>query len=161
VAARRARRPALAAARILVCLLFALAAPPGCGREEPRRAPDAKKAPAEQGPVPGDMIVTGTIGDASNLLPALASDASSFDIIGLVYNGLVRYDKDLKIEGELASSWEISPDGLQIVFHLRPGVKWHDGADFTAADVEYTWKVMTDPKTPTAYGEDFRQVKRF
>jgi len=107
------------------------------------------------------MLVAGSIGDASNLLPALASDASSFDIIGLVYNGLVRYDKDLKIEGELASSWEISPDGLQIVFHLRPGVKWHDGPDFTAADVEFTWRVMTDPKTPTAYGEDFRQVKRF
>jgi peptide/nickel transport system substrate-binding protein len=107
------------------------------------------------------MLVVGSIGDASNLLPALASDASSFDIIGLVYNGLVRYDKDLKIEGELASSWDISPDGLQIVFHLRPGVKWHDGADFTAADVEFTWRVMTDPKTPTAYGEDFRQVKRF
>ena len=49
------------------------------------------------------MLVAGSIGDASNLLPALASDASSFDIIGLVYNGLVRYDKDLKIEGELAS----------------------------------------------------------
>jgi len=107
------------------------------------------------------MLVAGSIGDASNLLPALASDASSFDIIGLVYNGLVRYDKDLKIEGELASSWEITPDGLQIVFHLRPGVKWHDGAEFTAADVEFTWRLMTDPKTPTAYGEDFRQVKRF
>ena len=107
------------------------------------------------------MLVAGSIGDASNLLPALASDASSFDIIGLVYNGLVRYDKDLKIEGELASTWDISADGLQIVFHLRPGVKWHDGADFSAADVEFTWRVMTDPKTPTAYGEDFRQVKRF
>ena len=157
--AARARRHALLAGWAGVCLL-ALAGLPGCRRDEPARPPAAAPAASEQDPVPGDTIVAGSIGDASNLLPALASDASSFDIIGLVYNGLVRYDKDLKIEGELASSWEVSPDGLQIVFHLRPGVKWHDGADFTAADVEYTWRVMTDPKTPTAYGEDFRQVKR-
>jgi peptide/nickel transport system substrate-binding protein len=111
--------------------------------------------------VRGDMLVAGSIGDASNLLPALASDSSSFDIIGLIYNGLVRYDKDLKIEGELASSWEVSPDGLQLTFHLRPNVKWHDGAGFTAADVEFTYRTMIDPKTPTAYGEDFRQVKKF
>jgi peptide/nickel transport system substrate-binding protein len=159
VAAARARRLAVLASRAAICLLT-LAGLGGCRRDEQPRTTSAP-ASTEQGPVPGDMIVTGSIGDASNLLPALASDASSFDIIGLVYNGLVRYDKDLKIEGELASSWEVSPDGLQIVFHLRPGVKWHDGADFTAADVEYTWRVMTDPKTPTAYGEDFRQVKRF
>ena len=75
---------------------------------------------ADAGPVRGDTLVAGSIGDASNLLPALASDSSSFDIIGLVYNGLVRYDKDLKIEGELASSWEISPDGLQILVPPAP-----------------------------------------
>lgn len=141
--------------------LIALAAFTGCRREEPARPAATSATATEPGPVHGDMLVVGSIGDASNLLPALSSDSSSSDINGLVYSGLVRYDKDLKIEGELASSWEISPDGLQILFHLRPGVKWHDGADFSTADVEYTWRVMTDPKTPTAYGEDFRQVRRF
>ncbi len=110
--------------------------------------------------VRGDTIVEGSIGDASNLLPALAADSSSFDIIGQVYNGLVRYDKNLTLEPELAERWEISPDGLVITFHLRRGVSWHDGAPFTAADVEFTYRVMIDPKTPTAYGEDFRQVKK-
>ncbi len=158
---RRASRFWIAAPAWLVCAgLISLAALPACRREESAK-PVPSSPGAESAPTPGDMLVAGSIGDASNLLPALASDASSFDIIGLVYNGLVRYDKDLKIEGELASSWDIAADGLQILFHLRPGVKWHDGADFTAADVEYTWRVMTDPKTPTAYGEDFRQVKRF
>ncbi|HEY6000947.1 MAG TPA: peptide-binding protein [bacterium] len=131
----------------------------GCRREEPAPKP-AATAGGEQGPERGDTIVVGSIGDASNLLPALAADSSSFEIIGLVYNGLVRYDKDLNIEGELASSWEVSPDGLQITFHLRPNVKWHDGAPFTAADVEFTYRTMVDPKTPTAYGEDFKQVKK-
>ena len=116
---------------------------------------------AGEAPVRGDTIIEGSIGDASTLLPALASDSASFDVIGLVYNGLVRYDKDLVLEPELAERWEVSPDGLRITFHLRRGVKWHDGADFTAADVEFTYRTMIDPKTPTAYGEDFKQVRKF
>ncbi|MFZ2089671.1 MAG: peptide-binding protein, partial [Desulfobaccales bacterium] len=39
-------------------------------------------------------------------------------------------------------------------------VKWHDGAPFTARDVMFTYQVMIDPKTPTAYGEDYKQVKK-
>jgi peptide/nickel transport system substrate-binding protein len=39
---------------------------------------------------------------------------------------------------DLADSWEVSPDGLKWTFHLHPGVKWHDGAPFTANDVAFT-----------------------
>ena len=55
----------------------------------------------------------------------------------------------------LAESWDITAKGLVITFHLRKGVKWHDGQPFTAADVLYTYQVTVDPKTPTAYAEDF------
>jgi len=109
-------------------------------------------------PVHGDTFIEASIGDASNLLPVLSSDSASSDINGLVYNGLVRYDKDLKIEGELAESWEISEDNLTITFKLRQGVKWHDGSPFTSADVLFTYQLYTDPKTPTAYAESFKQV---
>jgi peptide/nickel transport system substrate-binding protein len=110
-------------------------------------------------PAYGDALVEGTIGDASTLIPLLASDSSSHAVAGLVYNGLVKYDKDLKIVGDLAESFDIAPDGLTITFHLRKGVKWHDGAPFTSRDVLYTYRVTIDPKTPTAYAEDFKQVK--
>jgi peptide/nickel transport system substrate-binding protein len=143
----RARRRVRVAA--VAAILFAVSALPSGG---------GARAAAEA--VRGDTIVEGTIGDASNLLPALAADSSSFDVIGLVYNGLLRYDKDLNLEGELAERWTVSPDGLVITFHLRRGVKWHDGADFTAEDVAFTHRIMVDPKTPTAYAEDFRQVKK-
>jgi peptide/nickel transport system substrate-binding protein len=110
-------------------------------------------------PAYGDALVEGTIGDASTLIPLLASDSSSHAVAGLVYNGLVKYDKDLNIIGDLAESFDIAPDGLTITFHLHKGVKWHDGAPFTARDVLYTYRVTIDPKTPTAYAEDFKQVK--
>ncbi|PKN76337.1 MAG: peptide-binding protein [Deltaproteobacteria bacterium HGW-Deltaproteobacteria-10] len=106
------------------------------------------------------MIVRGGLGDASNLIPLLASDKPSHDIAGLVYNGLVKYDKNMNTVGDLAESWDISESGLIITFHLRKGVKWHDGRPFTAADVLYTYQVTIDPKTPTAYSGDFLKVKK-
>jgi peptide/nickel transport system substrate-binding protein len=111
-------------------------------------------------PAYGDILVRGEIGDASNLIPLLASDSPSHSIAGMVYNGLVKYDKDMNIVGDLAESWDITAKGLVITFHLRKGVKWHDGQPFTAADVLYTYQVTVDPKTPTAYAEDFRAVKK-
>ena len=107
----------------------------------------------------GDTIIMGSIGDASNLLPPLASDASSSTINGHVYNGLIRYDKNMRFEGDLAETWDVSADGREITFHLRQGVKWHDGAPFTSADVMFTYRLMIDPDTPTAYAERYRQVE--
>ncbi|MBU4370325.1 MAG: peptide-binding protein, partial [Proteobacteria bacterium] len=128
-----------------------------CGPKEPGRAPAGSAAAA---PAYGDIMVEGSIGDASNLIPLLASDSTSHEIAGLVFNGLIKYDKDISIVGDLAESWEISGDGLVITFHLRKGVRWHDGRPFTAADVLYTYQVTVDPKTPTAYAGDFLKVKK-
>jgi peptide/nickel transport system substrate-binding protein len=114
---------------------------------------------AVSSPVSGDAIVEGTIGEASTLIPVLASDSASHAVAGQIYNGLIKYDKNLTIVGDLAESFDISSDGLTITFHLRHGVKWHDGAPFTSRDVLYTYRVIIDPKTPTAYAEDFKQVK--
>lgn len=136
--------------------LFVVLAFFGCKKAE---SPSAAKK-VEEPLAYGDTIVVGSIGDASNLIPLLASDSTSHDIAGLVYNGLVRYNKNLQLEGDLAESWDISEDGLVITFHLRKGVKWHDGAEFTADDVMYTYKVTIDPKTPTAYSGDFLMVKK-
>jgi peptide/nickel transport system substrate-binding protein len=111
-------------------------------------------------PAYGDSLVEGTIGEPSNLIPILASDSASFDVAALVYNGMLKYDKNLNLVGDLAQSWDISPDGLTITFRLRKGLKWHDGGDFTSRDVLYTYHVTIDPKTPTAYAEDFKQVKK-
>ncbi|HDQ04236.1 MAG TPA: peptide-binding protein [Deltaproteobacteria bacterium] len=135
------------------CLLFIAA----CSKE---RAEDSIDKMEDRPPAYGDIIIRGDIGDASNLIPILASDSPSHNISRLVYNGLVKYDKDMNVVGDLAESWDISEDGLVITFHLRRGVKWHDGRPFTARDVLYTYQVTVDPETPTAYAGDFLKVKK-
>jgi peptide/nickel transport system substrate-binding protein len=114
----------------------------------------------DTGPAYGDLFIDASIGDASTLLPPLISDAASAGLASLIYSGLVKYDGNLNLVGDLAKSWEISPDGLTLTFKLRRGVKWHDGAPFTAQDVLFTYQVMVDPKTPTAYSGDYLQVKQ-
>ncbi|MFC1807603.1 peptide-binding protein [Candidatus Omnitrophota bacterium] len=110
-------------------------------------------------PTTGDTIVVGSIADASTLIPIIAADSASHDICGLVYNGLIKYDKDLNIVGELAESWEIQEDGLVIVFYLRKGVKWHDGYPFTAHDVKFTYEKLIDPNVRTPYSGDFLRIE--
>jgi peptide/nickel transport system substrate-binding protein len=107
----------------------------------------------------GDAIVSASIADARNLLPMLASDSASSEISGLIFNGLVKYDKDLNLVGDLAQSWEVQDGGLVIVFHLRKDVRWHDGVKFSAKDVEFTYRKMIDPAVRTPYGGDFERVK--
>jgi peptide/nickel transport system substrate-binding protein len=138
---------------LLALVIFNLA---GCGSPETEK----QYGGPDTGPAYGDLLIDASIGDASTLIPPLASDASSHDVAGYVYNGLIKYDGDLNLVGDLAESWEVSPDGLTITFKLRKGVKWHDGKPFTAQDVMFTYQVMVDPKTPTAYGEDYKQVKK-
>lgn len=111
-------------------------------------------------PAYGDALVTASLGEPTNLIPILTTDAPSHEVASRIYNGLVKYDKDLNIIGDLAQSWSISPDNLTITFHLKKNVRWHDGTPFTAKDVLYTFKVITDPKTPTAYSGDFLLVKK-
>lgn len=130
---------------ILTLLIIIITALYSCTRE-----PDIKK--------PSDITI-GFLADAKRLLPLLASDSASGEISGLVFNGLTKYNKDIKITGDLAESWEVGNDGLQIIFHLRKGVKWHDGVEFTADDVIFTYNTVTDPKVPTPYGSNYGPVR--
>jgi peptide/nickel transport system substrate-binding protein len=134
----------------------------GCGKKKDEKKEEAKPAAEQEKfkPAYGDSIIIGSIGDISGLIPHITSDSSSHDIGSYIYSGLVRYDKNLQLEGDLAEAWEVSDDGLKITFKLRQGVLWQDGTLFTADDVMFTYKFMIDPNTPTAYAGDFLMVKK-
>jgi peptide/nickel transport system substrate-binding protein len=77
----------------------------------------------------------------------------------MIFNGLVKYDKDINLVGDLAESWEVKEEGLAIIFHLRKNVSWHDGYPFSAQDVEFTYRKLIDPAVKTPYSGDFERVK--
>ena len=110
-------------------------------------------------PSSGDAFIISSIGEPSNLIPFLATDSASAQISGLIFNGLVKYDENIKLVGDLAENWEIRDGGLRILFHLRQNVRWQDGVPLTAQDVKFTYEKITDPNTPTPYGADFEKVK--
>jgi peptide/nickel transport system substrate-binding protein len=64
------------------------------------------------------------------------------DLTGLIFQGLVGLNERGEPVPSLAERWEISPDQKEYTFHLRDGVRWHDGAPFTAADVVFTVGVL-------------------
>ena len=117
-------------------------------------------ASAESQPAQGDAIVIGSIGDASRLLPILATDSSSGDIVGLLFNGLLKYNERLEIVGDLAESWTVSEDGLSLTFVLRPDVRWHDGAAVTAHDVAFTYQKLIDPSVRTPFSSGYELIER-
>lgn len=121
----------------------------------------AAMAGAEADPGYGDAIVVASNSDARTFVPILASDSASSDICGLVFNGLVKYDKNIEIVGDLAQSWSIEDKGKTIIFHLRKGVLWHDGRAFTSRDVEFTYKRLVDPAVRTPYSGDYERIKNF
>jgi len=116
--------------------------------------------PSASCPSIGDTYVDTSIGDASFLNPVLATDSASGDINNLVFNGLLKYDKDLNLVGSLAESWQVKKRGLRIIFKLRRDVRWHDGEPFTAKDVEFTYRKLTDPSVRTPYGADFSLIEK-
>jgi peptide/nickel transport system substrate-binding protein len=107
-----------------------------------------------------DSITIGSLADAKRLLPLLASDSASGDISGWIFNGLTKYDKNIKVTGDLAESWEISSNGLEIIFYLRKGVLWHDGVELTSDDVVFTYNTVIDPKVPTPYSSIYGPVEK-
>ncbi len=121
------------------------------------------KTPSQsvKGPDYGDSLIIGTIADASLLVPMLATDAMSHIVAGNIFRGVVKYAPDLTIVGDLAERFEVSKDQRTLTFYLRKGVKWEDGVEVTAYDVEFGFKLITSPDTPSAYASDFLEVKDF
>ncbi|WP_417476201.1 ABC transporter substrate-binding protein [Leisingera sp.] len=72
------------------------------------------------------------------LMLGLIQNGPTQMVSGQIYESLLRYDTDLNPMPSLAKSWEKSADGLTYTFHLQDGVKWHDGAPFTSADVVFS-----------------------
>jgi peptide/nickel transport system substrate-binding protein len=112
-----------------------------------------------QPPGEPDTLILAFPYEPASLNPLFLSDQLSYTVSGWISPGLVRLTGDLQVVGDLAASWEVLAGGREIRFHLRRGVKWHDGRDFTAADVVFTYQLITSGKIPTPHRSHFGPVQ--
>lgn len=139
--------------RLLPLVLVSLLA--ACSRPQQDAVIDYDTAfPPDSG---GNMISAMT-GEPSGLIPMIAGESAASAIASNIFNSLLRYDRNLELEGELAQSWSISADHRTITFKLKPDLQWADGKPLTSADVLFTWQLVTDENTRTPYGADYKLV---
>lgn len=91
--------------------------------------------------------------------PRMAVDAVSWKVVQLLYNGLLKKDHSSRLVPDLAENWEM-PDEKTYIFHLRKGVKFHDGTTLTARDVCYTFWSMMKPGSKSPRKGAYRQVEK-
>jgi len=94
----------------------------------------------------------------SRVNPLLATDSASSEIADWIFNGLVKFDKDGNIIGDLAKKFYFE-NNTTLVFELRKGIKWHDGEIFDAEDILYTFNLLKSPKLLTPYKDNFKYIK--
>ena len=105
-------------------------------------------------PVRGGTAVLAIGGEPTSLNPDITSGAPELIVGCMIHDGLVRYAENFRIAPNLATSWEISPDGLTYTFKLASAV-WHDGKPFTSNDVRYTLTEVS-----AKYGPNFMAAGR-
>ena len=84
-------------------------------------------------------LVAALESDPGHLNPAITTNGGIHTASGLLYDGLIALDSTLSPVPALAERWEVLDGGARYRFHLRRGVRWHDGKAFTAADVKFTF----------------------
>ena len=87
----------------------------------------------------GHSLVAALESDPGHLNPAITTNGGIHTASGLLYDGLIALDSTLAPVPALAERWEVFDGGARYRFHLRRGVRWHDGQPFTAADVKFTF----------------------
>jgi len=143
---RRKRRRAgqFACGFLLLCLASAGVLLSGC-----------HKSPAAAEPGTLNFLIESM---PTNLDPRIGTDAQSENIDGLIFDGLVQRDAHMDVAPDLAQSWD-TPNPLTYIFHLRKGVKFHDGRPLTSADVKYTLDSVMSGKLQTPKRGAFELVQ--
>ncbi len=125
------RAPAAVHWRVIV-LALALAAAAACRGGEPG-------GPAR------DRLIFAAAADATTLDPHNTTDTESDQVIMMVYEPLIAFDDQMNIGPRLAERWSVADDGVTWTFHLRSGVRFHDGNRFDAEAVRLNFVRVLDP----------------
>lgn len=100
--------------------------------------------------------------DVATLDPAIGYDWQNWSMIKSLFDGLMDYEPGTTtLRPGLAESYEISDDGMTFTFHLRPGVKFHNGREMVAEDVKYSLDRVTNPATQSPGAGFFGAIKGY
>jgi peptide/nickel transport system substrate-binding protein/oligopeptide transport system substrate-binding protein len=107
------------------------------------------------GSAPSDRVIVDSRdeSDPRSLDPSLSTDVPTGRAVGYLFDGLTAFDAAANVHPALAERWDVSPDGRVYTFHLRQGVRFHDGTPFTAKHVLSSWLRVLDPKAKSGRGE--------
>jgi peptide/nickel transport system substrate-binding protein len=106
------------------------------------------------------------VADPDSLNPLLSTMDLSYDLSSLLFSYLVAADARGALTGDLATAVPslanggISYDGKTYTYHLRAGVRWHDGAPLTARDVAFSWRAIVSSRNNVLHREGYQEVAR-
>lgn len=123
---------------LLLTLVMAVTLLAGCGGGS--GSEDSTGASGEGSGSAQDTLTIAQGSDATSLDPVAVNNVYSSNVMKQIYDNLVDLDKDGNVVPMLAESWEVSDDGLTFTFHLRQGVKFHNGDEMKASDVAFSLK---------------------
>jgi len=106
----------------------------------------------------GGKVVLTSFADPVIFIWNRASDDASNDIMGMMFEPLVKSDFNGQPVPGLATSWTFDKKNLTYTFNLRKGVKWHDGKPFTAKDVKATFDMYIHPDSLNTYKADYQSI---
>jgi peptide/nickel transport system substrate-binding protein len=114
----------------------------GCAKKEAEVVPDKTEVTKVE---PTGTLIAGITEASGNFNPLYYSSAYDGHVVDLVFEGLISRNFDGQYEGQLAESWEVSPDGKSITFKMKKDKVFSDGTPVTANDVVFTYQVLADP----------------
>jgi len=133
---------------VVVALGLVLAA---CGGGGVSAGPTDSEGPEASVPEAAEQTLRVNISqEPPHLDPTLASDSISIQVLRSLSYPLVYFDADLNPVPGLADSWEISPDGTEITYHLGAH-KYSNGEDIVAGDFVYSFRKLADPRVTSDY----------
>ncbi len=155
------------AAALIIVLAVVLILVVGGGGSDKKSATNSSDTPAagstqssggtgggsSSAPASGTLKLRGD--DPLVLDPAVAQDAGSATYIVEIFSGLVRLDKDLKVQPDVAESYDTSADGLTYTFHINKKATFQDGRPVSADDVKYSFERALSPDTGSVVAENF------
>lgn len=105
-------------------------------------------------PIPGGTYTEGMVGNFTNANPLYATSLTDTTVSRLVFAGLLKYDENNRLVGDLAESWKVEEEGKIYNVTLRPNLVWHDGKPLTSEDVVFTFQTAqnADAKSPLFAG---------